>query len=54
MFSTSFGLGVSTVLQQGCDSFLLARLAVSGLVVRLPGSSWNFDGDPTGIVMVRR
>jgi len=21
---------------------------------RLPGSSWNFDGDPTGIVMVRR
>ena len=22
--------------------------------VRLPGSSWNFDGDPTGIVMVRR
>ena len=23
-------------------------------VRRLPGSSWNFDGDPTGIVMVRR
>jgi len=22
--------------------------------MRLPGSSWNFDGDPTGIVMVRR
>jgi hypothetical protein len=22
--------------------------------LRLPGSSWNFDGDPTGIVMVRR
>jgi hypothetical protein len=21
---------------------------------RLPGSSWNFDGDPTGIVIVRR
>jgi hypothetical protein len=21
---------------------------------RLPGSSWNFDGDPTGMVMVRR
>ncbi len=21
---------------------------------RLPGSSWNFDGDPTGIVMLRR
>jgi hypothetical protein len=21
---------------------------------RLPGSSWNFDGDFTGIVMVRR
>jgi hypothetical protein len=21
---------------------------------RLPGSSWNFDGDPTEIVMVRR
>jgi hypothetical protein len=23
-------------------------------IMRLPGSSWNFDGDPTGIVMVRR
>jgi hypothetical protein len=21
---------------------------------RLPGSSWNFDGGPTGVVMVRR
>jgi PST family polysaccharide transporter len=24
------------------------------LMARLPGSSWNFDGDPTGIVIVRR
>jgi len=25
-----------------------------GTIERLPGSSWNFDGGPTGIVMVRR
>jgi hypothetical protein len=32
-----------------------ARLeAVAELNRRLPGSSWNFDGDPTEIVMVRR
>ena len=40
---------------------LLRRAALRGslkirdeLFGRLPGSSWNFDGDPTGIVMVRR
>jgi hypothetical protein len=26
---------------------------VAAGVERLPGSSWNFGGDPTGIVMVR-
>jgi hypothetical protein len=30
------------------------RLTGGCLLARLPGSSWNFDGDPTGIVMVRR
>jgi hypothetical protein len=29
-------------------------MSPSGISSRLPGSSWNFDGDPTGIVMVRR
>jgi hypothetical protein len=33
---------------------LWRRLGLLPDVLRLPGSSWNFDGDPTGIVMLRR
>jgi len=32
----------------------LADITDIGYGMRLPGSSWNFDGDPTGIVMLRR
>ena len=36
-----------------CDNHA-GKLEGDGQYSRLPGSSWNFDGDPTGIVMVRR
>ncbi len=47
--------GVVAILRGSTDRHLQGVLRTLGEAGRLPGSSWNFDGDPTGDgLMVRR